>query len=180
VDFGIEHRSPSGNLDLSAGAFFNRFENLIDLDFDLFTHVNRARVDARGIEIGAGFQPLAALRLKTTLTWQRVEDPESSTPPLQQPEWLAGIRATWTPLPRLTLHGDGRFVSSSFDRALPVPHLDSVDGYAVWDLAATLGLSDRWEARGRIENLTDTRYETLIGFPGPGRSFWAGLSFSLD
>jgi outer membrane cobalamin receptor len=180
LDFGIEHRSPSGNFDLSAGAFFNEFENLIDFDFDLFTHVNRSQVDTRGIEIGAGLRPLAALGLKGTLTWQQVEDPESSTPPLQQPEWFGGIRATWTPHSRLTIEGDGRFVSSSFDRALPVPDLDSVDGYAAWDLAATLRLSDRWEARARVENLTDESYETFIGFPGAGRSFWAGLQFRLQ
>ena len=33
------------------------------------------------------------------------------------------------------------------------------------------------QIRHRLDNLADRAYETLIGFPGPGRSFWVGLGW---
>ena len=179
LDLGIEHRAESRGLDVYLGVFFNEFRNLIDFDFDRFTHVNRSRVEARGVELTATVRPVDDLALGSNLTWQSVDDPESTSPPFNQPEWTAGVRATWTPLSPLTLRGEGRFVSSSFDRQLPVPEIDSVDGYAVWDAAATWRFSSRWEIRGRIDNLTNESYQSFIGFPEPGRSFWAGVQLSL-
>jgi outer membrane cobalamin receptor len=178
-DLGVEHRTESGTLDLYLGVFLNEFRNLIDFDFDRFTHVNRSRVEARGVELTATVRPVDELALGSNLTWQSVDDPQSTSPPLNQPEWTAGVRATWTPLSSFTLRGEGHFVSSSFDRQLPVPEIDSVDGYAVWDAAATWRFSSRWEIRGRIDNLTNESYQTFVGFPEPGRSFWAGVQVSL-
>ena len=178
-DLGIEHRTPSRGLEVYFGVFFNEFQNLIDFDFDSFTHVNRSRVDARGIELSASIRPVEELALASNFTWQSIEDPESPSPPLHQPEWTAGVRAAWTPLSALSVRGEGRFVSSSFDRQLPVPQIGSVDGYAVWDATATWRLSNRWEIRGRVDNLTNAHYQNFIGFPEPGRSFWAGVQISL-
>jgi outer membrane cobalamin receptor len=178
-DVALEHRAPARDLSVSVGVFFNRFRDLIDFDFDSFTHVNRSRVDTRGIELSAAIRPVEAIAIASNLTWQKVEDPEADSPPLHQPVWNAGVRVSWNPVPPLTLRGEGRFVSSSFDRQLTVPEIDSVDGYAVWDFITTWRLSDRWELRGRIDNLGNESYEVFIGFPEPGRSAWAGLQLTL-
>jgi outer membrane cobalamin receptor len=178
-DLGIEHRAESRGLSVYLGVFFNEYQNLIDFDFDSFTHVNRSRVDARGVEVTAALRPVHGVALSSNVTWQSVDDPESTSPPLHQPEWTGGVRVTWTPLSTLTLRGEGRFISSSFDRQLPVPEIDSVDGYSVWDAAATWRLSSRWEIRGRVDNLTNESYQSYLGFPEPGRSFWAGAQWSL-
>ncbi len=179
LDLGIEHRGGLRGLLLYLGVFFNEFQNLIDFDFDSFTHVNRSRVETKGVELNGSIRPVEELALASNLTWQKIDDPESTSPQLHQPEWTAGIRATWTPLPPLTLRGEGRFVSSSFDRQIPVPEIDFVEGYAVWDAAATWRLSSRWEIRGRVDNLTNESYQSFIGFPEPGRSFWGGVQLSL-
>jgi outer membrane cobalamin receptor len=34
-----------------------------------------------------------------------------------------------------------------------------------------------WTVRARVENLTNRRYETFVGFPGAGLGFWLGLGW---
>jgi outer membrane cobalamin receptor len=178
-DLALEHRGPARDLSLSIGIFFNRFHDLIDFDFDSFTHVNRSRVDTRGIELTAGIRPSDALEISSNLTWQKVDDPASESPPLHQPVWNAGVRVSFSPVTPLNLRGEGRFVSSSFDRQLTAPDIESVDGYVVWDFITTWRLSDRFEVRGRIDNIGNESYQVFVGFPEPGRSAWAGLQLTL-
>jgi outer membrane cobalamin receptor len=47
----------------------------------------------------------------------------------------------------------------------------------VWGLAGSFRVGHRWTIRTRLDNLTDRSYETFIGFPGPKRAFWLGLSW---
>ena len=72
--------------------------------------------------------------------------------------------------------GEGRG-SRSYDEQIPVPDRDAVDGYGLVGLAGSWRVRDRWTLRARLDNLTDRSYETLIGFPGPGRSFWVGVGW---
>ena len=84
---------------------------------------------------------------------------------------------TWKPLSRLSLRLDGRAVARNFDHQIPVPERDSVSGYRVFGLGGSWRLKDRWTLRMRIDNALDEGYETLIGFPGPKRSFRVGLAY---
>ena len=70
-----------------------------------------------------------------------------------------------------------RAVSSYLDRQFPVPDRDTVDGRGLLGLAASWRAKGRLVLRARADNLTDRSYETQIGFPGPGRSFWAGVGW---
>ncbi|MES1211400.1 MAG: TonB-dependent receptor, partial [Acidobacteriota bacterium] len=72
-DLGIEGDLAAG---LSGGLtlFANRYENLIDFDFDTFTHLNRSNVEARGIEARLDWRPTPRLTLHANGTWQTVED----------------------------------------------------------------------------------------------------------
>ena len=52
---GVELRA-ADDLTLTISGFRNEFEDLIDFDFDLFTNVNRSRVDTEGVELSARYQ----------------------------------------------------------------------------------------------------------------------------
>jgi outer membrane receptor protein involved in Fe transport len=58
-----------------------------------------------------------------------------------------------------------------------VPDRDTVDGYALVGFAGSWRFGRRLVLRARLDNLADRSYETFIGFPGPGRSFRAGLGW---
>ena len=101
----------------------------------------------------------------------------SGEPLLYEPRWLGGGRVTWQPGERLSLRLEARAVSHYLDRQLPVPDRGMVDGYGLLGFAGSWRLGRGLVLRARLDNLADRSYETRIGFPGPGRSFWAGLGW---
>ena len=66
--------------------------------------------------------------------------------------------------------------SDQRDEQVPAPTRDEVAGYGIVGASAGLRVAPRWTARLAVDNLLDREYESLIGFPGPGRSARVGLS----
>jgi len=58
-----------------------------------------------------------------------------------------------------------------------VPALTSNDGYALWDLRASLRLTRRFSLTGAIDNLTDRQYMEPLGYPALGRGGRIGIRF---
>jgi vitamin B12 transporter len=52
-----------------------------------------------------------------------------------------------------------------------------VAGHGLLGIAGSWRFHDGWSLRARLDNATDRSYETLIGFPGPGRSLWLGVGW---
>ena len=50
--------------------------------------------------------------------------------------------------------------------------------YAKLDVLANYKVNDNLSMFGRIENLTDTRYEEVYNYGTAGRSYYAGISYS--
>lgn len=172
-DLGVEWQL--GRTDAGLTLFYNRYEDLIDFDFATFTHLNRSEVDTRGIEGTFGWRPRDGLSLQASATWQEF-DAEADL--RHRPERTGGLRVLWEPIEAVTLDFDAQAVSRYFDRQIPVEDRGTVEGYELLGVGAAWRFASPWELRLRVDNLLDERYETLIGFPGPGRSLRAGLRWS--
>ena len=143
-----------------------------------FLHVNRARVRTQGVELLARWQPHPTLWLTAEATWLEAEDLSDGAPPLlYEPRWQGGGALTWQPTPRVSLRVALRAVSSYRDNQIPVPDRDTVAGYGLLGVAGWWRVHGGWTLRAHLENATDGQYETLIGFPGPGRSVWFGVGW---
>jgi vitamin B12 transporter len=173
---GIEHAFRPARLSVGAAYFLQRYQDLVDFDFEQFLHVNRARVRTQGVELFARWQLHPALALDAEATYLDAKDLDGGVL-LHEPRWTGGVRVTWQPDARLSLRLQMRAVSRSFDEQIPVPDRDTVDGYGLAGLAGSWRVHGTWTLRARLDNLADRSYETLIGFPGPGRSFWVGVGW---
>ena len=67
---------------------------------------------------------------------------------------------------------DLRLAGDSFDDA---GNFTRLDGYALATVRATLPLGEHFELYGRVENITDTHYQTVAGYGSYGRSAYAGV-----
>ncbi len=180
ADFALAGEGALGAVRLAweLGLFAQRFSDLVDFDFATFSHVNRGVVEARGIE-GWTQASVRDLRFQLNLTHQKVEDRETGAGLRHRPRTAGQVAATWSPQSRLHLHADFRFASSSLDQQIPVVDRFLVDGYRLLGLAASWQMGTAHRLALRLDNLTDERYETLIGFPGPGRGGRLTWSWSL-
>jgi vitamin B12 transporter len=175
-EIGVEQSLRPAKLDASLALFRQEYRNLVDFDLASFTYVNRSRVRTQGAELQLGFKPRATLRVEAELTWLDAKDLGGSLF-LHAPRWVAGARLTWRPTARLDLRLDYRALTRYYDEQLAVPERDTVTGHALLGAAAAWRLNHGLTLRGRVDNLTNRRYENLIGFPGPRRSGWVGVSW---
>ncbi len=173
---GVDHAIARGRVEVGAAYFLHEYRDLVDFDFDLFLHVNRAKVRTQGVELALAWRPHRSVDLSAQATYVDAKD-ISGAPLLFEPHWLGSGRLTWRPDERLTLRLDLRAVSRYLDRQLTVPDRDTVEGRGLLGFAGSWQVGSGLTLRARADNLTDRSYETQIGFPGPGRSIWAGLGW---
>jgi len=176
VDAGVEHAFASG-LRLGLTLFYSRFEDLVDFDFDLFLNVNRSRVDAQGAELTLAYRASKRFSVAAEATFQETEDQATGEALLRRPDFSGSLRLIFRPVERATLWLDVQSVSRLPDAQIPVPELRFADPYELVSLAASWRLREHWELSARLDNVLDEGYETLIGFPGPGRSGLLVLRF---
>jgi vitamin B12 transporter len=176
-EVGVEHRLRGTRLEAGATFFFHEYRDLVDFDYDRFQNVNRAKVRSHGVELTLRWQALPSLSLEGEATWLEARDLSGGGPLLFEPRWSGGGRLTWRPDDRLSLRLFTQARSPYLDHQLPVPERDTVAGYGILGFAGSWRVRKAWSLRARLDNLTDHRYDTLIGFPAPGRSVWVGLGW---
>ncbi|RZM36279.1 MAG: TonB-dependent receptor, partial [Sphingomonas sp.] len=72
--------------------------------------------------------------------------------------------------------GTVTMVGDSFDEAGNTTRLD---GYALAGVRAELPIGERFAVYGRVDNLTDSRYETIAGYGNYGRAAYGGVRLRL-
>ena len=114
-ELGLSQSALDERLDFTITGFDNRFEDLIDFDFELFTNVNRDRVDTRGFELASTFRPVAGLQLGAYLSHTDIDVKTSDVSLRQRPEWRGGVNVDWAPLEALRIRLDWLYVGETFD-----------------------------------------------------------------
>lgn len=193
-EIGIEHGDRNDALHLAATAFRRDSTNLIAFvgcdtsnvgicaanpgNFMFGTYANIGKARAEGFELEFDARPDDRLSVHAVYSYVK----SSNLTPgdffegrdlARRPRHAVTFAADWrTPLHDLTIGGDIRLVSDSFDSNFSNTQLD---GYVLLGLRASLPVTERFEVFGRIENLTDQFYETARGYGTAGRSAYAGV-----
>jgi vitamin B12 transporter len=170
----------SGSLHAALTAFRRDTRGLIDFvscfgvtggicagrPFGTYDNVGRAR--AEGVELELGVRLGERLRAQAAWSFVKATDRANGKDLARRPRHALSLSADWrTLLHDLTLGADLRAVSHSFDDA---GNFVQLPGHALLTLRASLPVTDRIELYGRIENVTDKRYQTAAGYGAPGRS----------
>lgn len=134
--------------------------------FGTYDNVGRAR--AEGFEAELGARLADGLRAMAVYSYVKAVNRVSGKDLARRPRHAVTLSADWaTPLAGLVLGADLRIVSARFDDAANATRLA---GHEVLTLRANLPLGERIELFGRIENLTDQRYQTVAGYGAYGRT----------
>jgi vitamin B12 transporter len=191
-DVGVEQRLIGDALSASLTYFHRRTRNQIDFvpcragipvcaggarPFGTYDNIARAR--ASGVEATLDLHPADWLTIGAAYTYV---DAENRTPGNAD----FGRQLIRRPKSNLALNADARtgfgisvgctlrLVSDSVDRSAFGERV-RLDGYALADLRAAYAITERVELYGRVENLFDEEYETVLGYGTPGRAAYAGL-----
>lgn len=194
-EVGAEQNLLRGVVALSATYFDQRFRNLIQYVAAAPgepTYENLGAADARGIEAGATVRPADGLTLSASYTRlrTRVTDAGASMSPgfadgeplIRRPAHSGRVGLVWRTGSRATVSASTLLVGGRDDvdfSAFPSVRV-VLPAYQLVDLSADVAiLSPARHAIGlaltaRLENALDEEYQTVVGFPGRGRTLYAG------
>jgi vitamin B12 transporter len=180
-DVGVEQSFLDGVLTGGVTWFQNNIRNLIVSGpapaFQL-GNIGRARTD--GVESFIAWKAMDSLTLRADYTYTDAIDAGTRLALLRRPRHKASAGADWQATDDLSLNATLLYVGPQIDgnRDFSIPRLKMPD-YVTLDLAASYRLTDKWTLFGRIENASDTNYQSPDGFLRPGIGAYGGIKVNL-
>jgi vitamin B12 transporter len=188
-DAGVDQKLFDGRATVSATVFDTRYSDLIDFadvpsctlsqqgppDYGCYYNVGRA--DIRGVELSGDVTLVPDIwRARASYTYLDARDLDTNTQLLRRPRNKGALSLIYDGVARLEVEGRLTLVGSRLDYNYPSDV--TLAPYAKLDVLANYKFDDNLALFGRIENLTDARYEEVYNFGTAGRSYYAGISYS--
>lgn len=174
-DAGIDQTLFDGRLTLSATGFLSRFTNLLNFDSPTNAYVNVGAATMQGVELGAKLVIIPSrLTLDSTYTYLDARDGTTGLLLARRPQHSGSATMTWTGRSGLETSLVATVVGHRFSGTGETQPLPS---YTRLDLSASYPLNPHTRIFGRVENLTDVRYQDPAGYNTAGLSAYLGLTW---
>ena len=168
----IDFRDCSATEQATAGSI------CVDRPFGVYDNVARAEAD--GVEVSLALRPVDALTLTANYSYIHTENrsigANFGNTLARRPEQTASVNADYRFAVGLSIGGTVSLVGDSFDDAANTTRLD---GYALASIRAEMPITDQVALYGRVDNLTDARYQTVAGYGNYGRAAYGGVRLRL-
>lgn len=159
--------------------FSARYRDLVDFDAGPPPQlVNRARIEADGLEWRGGHRFGNDWRLQLDGTWMRVRDPDGGVELRHRPRVQFGAQLAVPLGERRELSLMLRHLGRRFDSSIPTG-----DRWLRATTTLDLGLRQRWgpvQWLLSVDNLADARGEEVIGIDTPGRRVRLSLQWDMQ
>jgi vitamin B12 transporter len=187
-DAGIDQKLFNGRVTASATVFDTRYRDLIDFaDVPSCTpaqintvggcYYNVGRAETKGVEVSAdAIMVPDAWRARASYTYLDARDLETDTQLLQRPRNKGSLSLIYDGIAKLELESRLTLVGSRLDYG--TTSTVTLAPYAKLDFLANYKFNDSFALFGRVENVTDARYEEVYNYGTAGRSYYAGMTYS--
>jgi len=150
----------------------------VDRPFGVYDNVARAEAD--GVEVSLALRPVDPLTLTANYSYIHTENrsigANFGNTLARRPEQTASVNADYRFAVGLSIGGTVSLVGDSFDDAANMTRLD---GYALASIRAEVPITEQVALYGRVDNLTDARYQTVAGYGNYGRAAYGGVRLRL-
>lgn len=190
-DAGVEQRFLGGKVKASATWFHREADNEIRFfscssgstdplcapggTFRFGYYNNILKTKAEGLELIGEAKPLSNLTITGNYTYTDAETDAGANKGKQltrRPKNMGNLSATYRWPVGLSTGVAVRYVGRTYNNDA---NTQVVKGYTLVDLRVAYPINARLEAFGRIENLFDKDYQTILNYGAPGRGAFVGL-----
>lgn len=187
-DAGVAQRILGGAAEVGVTYFHRDTENQIDFvscfgsaspicvnrPFGTYDNVRDTR--AKGVEATLALRPIENFDVSFAYSFLDATNRATGTQLGRRPRETASVVGDWRWSFGLTTGFTVAVVGDSFEDPA---NLRRLDGYALVDIRAALPIGERLEIYGRIENLFDARYQTVLDYGTARRAAYAGVRVKL-
>ena len=153
--------------------FASRTKDLLLYDMGSFQFSNVSRVKNKGLETSYSGR-FHKTDLRASLSLQDPVNEGTGQQLIRRAKLLASVSVSQS-LGLLTLGGSVRYTSSRPD----IEGKPDLPSNSLLDLTARYNLSRDWTLFGRVENATDSRYQTAYGYNQLPRTMTVGMSWKM-
>jgi len=178
VDVMLSRRLSRPGSEISLSIFRNVYTDLIDFDPILFVTVNRSKVVTQGYELDLALQINARLAFRGHLSYSESDIRDSDVELRGRPKWRGGIIVDWMVNEKWRLLTSALVLDNFFESSIPTGSI-LVDGYERIDVSATWQANDSLSLQFAVDNLLDTEYQEVIGFPAAGIRGRIGVRYAF-
>ena len=139
--------------------------------------VNLSTVHTRGVETSLELT-WQAFTFTPRLSYTHARNQATGSALRDVPDWLAGGTVLWRPAPDWDVSLDLNHVGQMVDNSVPTGDV-TLPGHERVDLALSYKVLPNLALKLGVDNLFDTHYEDVVGFPTPGAVVRGGISASL-
>ena len=174
-DVGFDQKFWANKVELNVTAFLNVIENVIVTKRigSKYQRINGGRRIAKGLEGKLRVDPCSWLSLQSNLTFvhsrDRYRGMTGRSP--HMPRLVVNGKVILTPCKDMRVFASSHYVSSQRN-AFPNRGLKP---YGTLTIGGSYDVTSEVQAYGRVENITDKRYEESYGYGVRGRAFYVGL-----
>jgi vitamin B12 transporter len=185
-EVGADQRLWHDRIRFGVTYFHQNFTELIQFVFDpttfLFEPQNVGKARIQGVEAYGSLDPVPWIGFYANYTYLDATDLDTGEQLARVPKNAGNAGVTVTPWSRLTLFVQANVVSSQFesDFAGRNPGYHRIDAGGTYLVLGQHGRLNRLELTVRIQNLTNQKYDEVLGFPAPGISALVGLRAYLE
>ncbi|KHE91112.1 MAG: TonB-dependent receptor [Candidatus Scalindua rubra] len=187
-DIGFEQYLFEDNVSFGVTYFNNRFSNLIQWADDgtgTWRPQNLNSVRSEGIEAEAVIKPFKGLTVRGTFTKTNTRDANHKQL-IRQPSKQGSVNINYSFLDKFNINIDDTIVGSTREGAngggITPPGRPAIrlnDGFYKLDAAFTYDYSKHCQLYSRIENITNQKFDEVLGFRSPGTRFFFGVKLSM-
>ncbi len=189
-DAGFEQGLLKGRLRFGANYFHNDLSNVIGFNSVTFETLNLGSARTEGVETFAQWEPVTGLLLRGTYTYLDAVNTSSGRygnlargarlPRRPRNEAFVSVGYRWPGvLSRLSTTLEAKIVNGredvTFNAAGNAQNFD-LGGYTNLRFLASYAVTEHVSAFFRIENVTNTSYQEVYGYPALTRGFFGGLA----
>jgi vitamin B12 transporter len=180
-DAGVDWYLPGKKGLVSLSWFRNDTHDLIEYDFSVYpgTTANVDRARTQGIELEAKLDLAAGFRLHAAYTYLDAQDLTEGTRLIRRPR-NSGSLDLWKDFGGGLSAGGGFVAVAGTQDVDALTYLTVNDpDYAVARIYAEWRASSRVTLKARIENLLDTKYQPVNGYPALGTGIFGSVTWKL-
>ena len=177
-DFGFEQPVLGRKAGLGADYFHSRSDEFLDFDNVNFVYLNYHRVRIQGVEMTGRWSLPKGATLRSAFTWTDARNGDTGELLPRRAVRQASLSVDGPEVKRVRLGADLRWVGPRQDIVFPdypaTAYQVRLADYWTATLRADVRVAKGVKVYGRVENLTDRRYEEVLGYLTARRSFYAG------